>query len=1034
MARKKWTRIEIEWGVQLAREIGTDPSYEDDDFDEDFDDDLRGMVEDYLLGPLHGVADLAPLVPGAHPDDIEALRRKRDEVLDAIGQMDNFGMQAALQRPPLHDFGGEIAALTQAVRARALEAERIRGEVTTRETPKDADEDQAAALVQERRKVLDCLAPVPLAAGDVEAAKAALGALDETLGKIVEAIGKLKTEIEEIGKKGAEVPRDAPLKDQRDRLKKAGDELAEALKGPATAKTRDAANEALDRLTKAAEEVRAEVEEFGGNEAIAGLCAAFGAPVDDFEAVEAKFGGRKPMQALLKAVPVGDIRKLNDAMTADGLAAAVKAFATPAAMAEAAKDLGGAERFAALCTKSASPEKARELVNDLGAGFVGALMGDTNDPAGAVALHGAFGGNVTPLKDLMKEGGFAKKPKALAALLTAGCDNKPDQFVAFCKGFDGKEAREDLAGLVDAGGLGDAPEAFGVLLKTGCDGKPEGMKAMATAFKDPAARTGLKGLLEDGGLKGQKGGDGDIGNDTLAMMLKHGAGPRPPGAVDAEEKRRAEMLAGLAKGMDKAACDRLKGTLAKGGLGAEPEVFGHVLGHGCKGGDPGRLNALTTELAAGGRQEKLKKVLLQGGFGAKDDTGAATGIKTECLGKLVGKGCEGKPAEVSALLDALGDQDIARMKGLMKTGELGKHPDVLANAYKHGCLADPTGAHDGAKDPALLKRMMTSFGDPQGQALFKNMLTGGGFDEAGKEERLGSMLRHAFTPPSHKPNPGKQRPEGLRQLANSFTGHFGELKTMMAAMEAAPGHVLETSTADEPNQPGKGLGNVIHAPKFNGNPTTLRTQFFQPLNARATGGNVGSDGTWAQPPSPPRMGMQQLLQTGASFQHKPIANPVVPCSDGAGHSYDLDMEHVAGRHSRAQGKFHLNTTPEMGTTLYPRETDETKIKKLVEDSLKNGGALAGGPAMRSGPPPPAPRNIPPQDVHDLVGPVHNKFMRVDANDGTGERSRIGFKKIGGGPIHIAQFYPQAGAGLEKIQTNDFITLRNALTNNPTGYR
>ncbi|MFK7751723.1 MAG: hypothetical protein AB8B51_04165 [Sedimentitalea sp.] len=1058
----RWTRLEIEWGQDLAKAIGTDPSFDADDAPEvDFDDEVAGILEKYWLGPFAGAFNLALLAPGSHPNDFDKILKDVDQLRDDIGKMSNHSMQQALNGALPIDFDAQVSDVVVRVGERTAKAESLRAKLLERAAPEDANPEQPK-LSEARDKGINALSNVPLSNGHLELAEAALVALDTEIKSIRAALDVLKLAMADIKNRRDLVTERGYLKDQIDDLTEAQDKLAAFFKPPIYEAQPDAALKALEALEDLAKTVAADIAGYGDVAGIDAMCVTFGVKPDTFADIEAKFGSRKDMIALATAFPGGKLKDIQAGFGTDGLVAAVAAFGTADALAKAAaafgsgddlakaatafgsaavlakatQDFGSADAFAkaatavggmksmvGLCTKGGMDAgKAKTLIDNMGAPLVGAVMAGGDDPAKMIALSDAFKGDFAAFKAMSKDAGFAGKPKALAAVFTKGCAGKPADFVTFCTDMDTPEAHKDLADLLGAGGLGDAPDAFGALIAGGCGGAADGLKKIGVAFKSKEAKDGLKDLLSKGGLAGQKGGDGDINDTTLSMLFEHGAGPMP-GGQDAATYR-ATALAELAKNIGEDGCKRLKTTLAKGGLGADPEVFGHLVGVGCKGDPATKLNALTTELAKGTNQKKLKDMLQDGGFGSTDAGGVATNTKTNCLGKLLDTGCDGKPAELTKLLSALGPGDMTNMKGLMTTGDLGKHPDVLANMYKHGCITAPGGADDGIKNPTVLKTMMTSFNSGGGTpAQFQDLLVNGGFTAVGKEERLGSVMRYAFTPKA--PN-SPQNGNGLKQMQGSFSGHMGDLATMMNAMETASPDVLEPRAIGSGNQPGKGLQNIVTSPRQNNSAANLYAQVYLPLKQCATAsGGAGN-----------HMNCDQLLQTAASFEHSTAPTPDVNVGGGANRK-TLRMDHVVERHTREHGI--LSNAPggaSSCTTLYPKGITQTEIARMVGEAITNvnpNTPHANQPNRHGG----AAKRNPPRDRHDLMytPPSHHPYRPANyfskyrgVTDASGYTNRIGYARKGGtNDVKITQFFPEGPfPPLVKVTNRDMTALRTAL--------
>ena len=804
----------------------------------------------------------------------------------------------------------------------------------------------------------------------------------------------------------------------------------EALAREITVAANSDARRAVDALARTIADCANELEALGGKDGVGKICAAFGLADDDLAQFDEAFGAR---DVFLKAVKqfgsaeelAGFCKPFGTGMAgAKAMAEVMAALGGPAELDKTAKALGGPGKLAALRDKGGlEPAKIKTVCDDLGAGFIGELMGPEDDPAEAVALHKEFGADIGQFTGLVAEAGFDGKPKTLVRLFRDGCKGSAGDFVGLCAAFGSPQDRASLKGIIEQGGLGDAPDALSALFSEGCGGDPTTLKTFAASFDDDDKRDGLGRMMTAGGLSGVSE---KIDARTLGAVFAHVSGEKPTGVDDAVfAKSRADALAKLAASLDAGACADLKTVLEGGGLGTDPDVFAHLVGIGCDKGSPANVKAISAAFAADATGlSRLDDLLKKGGIGTLDDSKTATGTRPECLGHLLKPGCNGDPKEILKLAKALGDTDRAALKGVMTSGELGKHPVVLGKMYQHGCLLDPNAAHDSEKNPAILKDMIGEFADADGPRIFKDMIDGAGFTEPGYEDRLGSVLRHAFTPKHSAPK--VQNGKRLRKLADAFDTHFDDLKTTMQAMEAAPDYMLEQNAADNPNQAGKGLGNLIHAPKFGGNPCgagNLHTDLFVPLDTRSKAGATAAEVGWSSPPSPPKMtDIKDLLMTAASFEHQPLSAPTVQV--GA-QNYDFDMDHAAGRHSRRHGKFHLNSAPYMGTTQFAADMGETEIKKMVGNCIQPGNITrVGGAGTRpGGHPPPGPKRTPPLDQWDLNG----TFCRTDGADG-GEANRIGFGSDGG-VVKIKQFYPTGSARpLQTVNTNDFIAMRNALTN------
>ena len=500
-----------------------------------------------------------------------------------------------------------------------------------------------------------------------------------------------------------------------------------------------------------------------------------------------------------------------------------------------------------------------------------------------------------------------------------------------------------------------------------------------------------------------------------------------------------DALAGIATKIDDSAATGLNAILADGGLGTDPDVLGQLVGVGCKG-DGDALATLAKELAKCDTPTRLKGALQKGGLGSIDDSDTATGTDTKCLAKLLNPGSDGDPAELAKLLNALdSNQKLANLKGVMITGELGNHPDVLGDLYCNGCLASPDGAADGtgAKDPQVLVDMIGEFGGTDA-GKFKELMTTAGFDgwdATNGVSRLGSVMRYGFTPDG-----GAQDGKKLRALYDAFkpsgtNDHLADLETTLSALEAAPDWVLEASDTGAPNQPGKGMRNVMFAGTRNGSPADLHSTFFTKLKtydtANGTSGALG------------RLPLDELIQNAASFEHEPLpggsASSTVTLADGS--TEQLRLDHVLDRHTRK-----YQDLQHKKTTLYPRQVTETQIEEIAASTLDSLGAAApprqfGQGVVGPDPDrplanqPPIAKRDPPQDIHDLRGdyvfydPVPGTYD--DSNGAQAVTSKIGFNpdplNIGPPPeIYVGQLFPRTGPDLITVHKHDMRAMKQAL--------
>lgn len=993
-----------------------------------------------LLASLHAIipetGHNGNLVVLAIPADVEGLLARAAQLADAItlaGQRD----LAALEQQ-ITALGQSLVAVQEAVATRQDVKRQLLDAAEAIIIPDHALNEEIETFERHKADVTAPLTLGPVTTAELKAAAVDLKGLKSFTLALTDRIRQRLAEHARIRDEGAGITLEGYLPDQQDRLVQKRSNLDAALEDPVSDDRLEAAQIALDALKEAAAEVQQELDSLDGVAGIEALCVEVGIDPAAYPELESNLGGRNAVAALLQAFGPGQLGALCKAYDATALANLVNSAGGAAELKKTCDALGGAAGLKTLTDAGKSGAEIVTICADLGGSFIKELIKDGGTATEIAELHLALGNEAAEVQKLAAASGFDSKPAAFVALFKTGCGGDVATFKTFCTAFASTEEQIHLKGLIDAGGLGDAPDALVHLYVNG--GGTDMLKQLGKSFDDDMAQAGLKRALATGGLAGQSGvsGQGDISTDCLLKLLELGGGPKPSGMSTSEDlTRRCDALAGIAAKMDDSAAAGLKTILANGGLGTDPEVLGQLVGIGCEGDGDAFAN-LAKELAKGGTPARLKDALQKGGLGSVDDAGSATGTVTTCLAKLLNPGSDGDPAELAKLLNALDStQKLADLKGVIITGELGKHPEILGDLYRNGCLASPEGAADGtgAKEPQVLIDMIGEFrGTDAGK--FKELMTTAGFDSwdaTNNVSRLGSVMRYGFTPDG-----GSQDGKKLRQFYDAFkpsstNDHLADLATTLAALEGAPDWVLETSTAGAPNQPGKGMRNVMFAGARNGNPSDLHSTFFTKLQtyATATSGAVG------------RLPLDELIQNAASFEHQPVplgsGSSSVPLSDGS--TAHLRLDHVLDRHTRKYQGFQLTKT-----TLYPRQVTEIQIEEIAASTLDSfattafprqfgTGVTGPDPDRPLAQQPPVSKRDPPQDIHDLRGdyvfydPVPGTY---DDTSGTqAVASKIGFNPdpLNTGPppeVYVGQLFPRTGPDLITVHKHDMRAMKQVL--------
>lgn len=853
-------------------------------------------------------------------------------------------------------------------------------------------------------------------------------------------------------------PPEKGLPDAERAINRQRDLINEQLQEPLSA---DACEHAEDLLGKLLELVRAATEErddLGGDSGA--LIAAFGGDEGAIAKADQAFGGRDKLRAACKAfgspatlatlatslgggdldTGAGILQALHGPFGTDGVVAAHKAL--------------GGERLAALLTAAGDAAKLHDARDALGDSGLDALVPSAGDAAVPFAIIDKVGG-AGAMKTLAAETGLGEKPKAMAAMFTKGCSGDPQVFADTLAAFGSDEERGRLKGILVDGGLGDAPDCFGALLAEGCGKRPEALKAFSTSFAGAEARAGLKRMLTDGGLSGKTSIDGTVEIDPkcLSGLLKHAAGATKPDDP-ADDAKRGDVLARLFRELDSTDCGRLSDVMAKGGLGTEPDVLGHLIGVGCVDGgntlDPAKVKALgaafqepstapTPLPASWPPLTALKDLVRKGGFGTKDPSDVDTNTDPRCLGAMLRTGCEGDPRDLVTLTTALGDQDRTNLATVLKNGDMGTHPQVLANTYKFGCLNDPYDPTS-AKQPNHLKTLASTFGTSTNAPKLKNLLVDGGLgDDTNHPEWLGKLMRDGFTqrhyvpavaPPTPPPRPAPGIPSGISQdpaklldLHDAFTGDMPKLKNMIDAMGSMP---PSCGLSDEP---GKALQNIVNpGGALGGVPINQLQTFYDTLDSRSggpQGTSMGPGGTTVGIAVPggfaPAVSLSgvELIQQAASMEWESVVAPTVSIS-----GYNTDVDHVMRRHNRTAPVRQANGNN--NTSMLPKSVTEEDVRQIIAKCIADSSLGKANPKQL---PPPhgtqhaatVPANNPPQLPSDLYN-SQRQYLNVVGGGYTGT---IGYKRQGVGVV-VGQFYPTAGPDVVALNALDLDAIKRAL--------
>jgi hypothetical protein len=611
----------------------------------------------------------------------ERLAKARKEVQDYLGGELNPTRvgQADTNLGLLKDAMAKVKEEIEAQRKRKAEIEQ-----KLTEYKEDAGEPtlitnaQKLLITQGRAVVTTALSGEEVSAEKNDAAELKLTALKNTYQQILDAIeetkklAKRKEQLEQNLKPFEKDPKGADAA-QKDRLTQARKKVSDFLTGELSGQRLDNAEQQLGLLKQLMLDIQKEIDDSG----------------EDFKKQLKTDGKDDVVLDLLEKLGAADVKKLmTDLGGAKNLGKLTKEF--------------NAAEIGTLCTDLGGATKARNFLEDACGGKAENLKG----------LRTAFPKWADATKFIAD--GTGNKPKLLVQLLDPGCGGKPEKLKELHDAFSGNFT--NLKGLLEGGGLGDKsvqPGCVGQLLKIGCKGSGADFKLFCDAIAGKQARENLKGLLVDSGF----GAKPDCLGQILALGCDTGAGMT----------QSAQNLVQLA---DKVKNDtqKLKNLVtAKGGLGDNPEVLGHLIGVGC-GKDPAAFKSLLDAFPLM-QLDNLTGVVKDGGF-------AKPGVKPECFGELLATGCGGKPADLAKFCTGFKDGTARKnLTGLLVDGGLGDKPKALSQVLAIG-FDGQTNMVNGAKKLKDFAAATKATGG--NHAKLKNLL--GGADELGDNpEVLGHL-------------------------------------------------------------------------------------------------------------------------------------------------------------------------------------------------------------------------------------------------------------------------------------------------------
>lgn len=324
------------------------------------------------------------------------------------------------------------------------------------------------------------------------------------------------------------------------------------------------AEQTLAQLTQKHQAVLQAVKDLGGPQASTKLKGAFKDSEDLDAFIDKVLGGNhKSMGTLLATVCSGDVSKLKalgESFADDADRERLGAVLNHGGLADKPEALsalltqgcdGDMFKFKAFVSRlgdAKDPQMSTpamghfKAVLDGGLGAAPGLLAEVfkhNTPVnpGDADIFGSFcatfGPDPTSLDHLLSTAGFAAttppppvQPKALALMLSHGCDGDPAKLLALAQSGDAAKVKN----LLLAGGLGQEPEALGQTFKLGCGQSPARLAALHDAFESAggAGLARLKSLLDDGNFKQDPNMLADVlstgcqGNPTHLASLAEG--------------------------------------------------------------------------------------------------------------------------------------------------------------------------------------------------------------------------------------------------------------------------------------------------------------------------------------------------------------------------------------------------------------------------------------------------------------------------------------------------------------------------------